>query len=405
MATIAAVVAAGATVAAAGMSAASASGSKGGGGAPAPEQPSLHERLFNRGTADILVEERRVIEDGLAQGNMLTPEMYRILGYEPQYDEAQEQNLQALSNRADELRNAINKGEERMFSARAERQQINKTLKGKEKQKAIKALNKEIKSIKQQAPNAKRALALAEREFGAAQAVPRRIVALNRLPSVQSTNPTSSDLAAEDPTAANSLYRQAFDMENQALVRALRGEEPLDATLRTALDEKETLLRERLLRTLGIDYETSTAGAQALANFDRERAEALQQYNTALIKDYTSMTNTRAQLLTEMTSAGYSQDTTRLNNRGLILQQLLYPANQQIARAGALGAVSGARQEWLEGNRRERAQSYEQKRKAAADEASAAAAQNAALMQGIGGALSAVGQGASAFSTGTFASA
>lgn len=44
------------------------------------------EFTYNKGTRDIFDEERGVIEDGIAQGNLMQPEIYKALGFEPVYD-------------------------------------------------------------------------------------------------------------------------------------------------------------------------------------------------------------------------------------------------------------------------------------------------------------------------------
>src|SRR5574337_1699386 len=103
VAVAAAGIAAAGSVAAAGVSA-SKSGGKGGGGAPQYKGMSPWEKIFNRGTADMQDEERKVMEDSLAQANWMQPEMYKLLGYEPVYDDrVSPDQLKALGDAADQL--------------------------------------------------------------------------------------------------------------------------------------------------------------------------------------------------------------------------------------------------------------------------------------------------------------
>lgn len=308
MATTVAVVGAGAAVAAAGAQAYGASqGGKGGGGGP--RGAGLAERLFNRGTRDVLNQERAVMQDALAQARFLQPEMYRALGYEPIYDDRSQANVQAAGSKVDALQGELDALQEGRIG-----------LKGKRKR----AKNKK------QAKRVQRELAIAQRQLGDAQTVGQRVVGIRKLS-------TEEMIQSGEP---DDLFRVAFDLQNQTLVRALRGEEPIDATLKTSFEERERSLRDRLRNHLGPDYETSTAGQQALANFAREKSEAFQQFNRETIKDFSAMTESRATALSNLT--------------GSRLEQLLYPAKAQAGLAEALGGTAGRRVEYGKFRQQER---------------------------------------------------
>lgn len=309
MATVAVVAGAAASVAAAGASAyASSSQGKGGGGGP--RGPGLAERLFNRGTRDVLRNQTAVMQDALAQAKFMQPELYRALGYEPIYDENARASVQEAGSKVDALRAELDSLQEGRIG-----------LKGK---------NKRAKN-KKQAKRTQRALAIAERQLGEAQTVGDRVVGIRKL------DPSEVDLTT---ASGDDLFRVAYDLQNQTLVRALRGEEPIDATLKTSFEEGERDLRDRLRNHLGPDYETSTAGQQALANFAREKSEAFQQFNRQTINDFSSMTESRAKALSDLTGAR--------------LEQLLYPATRQADFSKALGDVAQGRIQYGEFRQQER---------------------------------------------------
>ena len=325
-----AVAVAGVAATAASAAATASAGGKGGGGAPQMQGASLMERVFNRGTQNLLDEERQVMEDSLAQASFMQPEMYALLGFEPIYDDRgySPENLSAMGQKADALKDQQVAGRERLATASAELRAKKAELKGlkgpgsKAQRQQVKAemqsLRQEKKQIKANNPGLVKQIAYAQQQLGEAQTLPRRITGFKKL-----AGPT-------DPTQSKGdLYRVAFDLQNESLVRALKGEEPIDATLKTAFDEKESALRERLRRSLGEDYQDSTAGSRALANFDRERGEAFKQFNQQLVQSLSSQTESRATSLSNLTSAR--------------MQQLLYPSNTQAARALQLGQAANDR--------------------------------------------------------------
>jgi hypothetical protein len=374
VAVAAAGVAAAASVAAAGVQASS----KGkGGGGPQMQGMNPWERIFNRATADINDEERRVMEDSIAQANFLQPEMYALLGYEPIYDDNIDAGqLKQLGDAADGLRRAQQEGKEVISGNRVTiketRQQLRK-LKGKknkakrqELKQSIREMTAEIKTAKQQEGPLQKEAAAAQQALSDAQTSPRRVIGFKK-----------REGGAVDPTG-DPNYTTAFRLQNEALVRALKGEEPVDATLRTAWDEREATLRERLRRQLGPDYETSTAGADALANFDRERNENFSAFNRQLVGELSGETESRAASLSNLTSSR--------------MQQLLYPSNTQAARALQLGQVAGDRMAIAQHFQHERLAQFEGK--AASHAADSAAAQDRS--QAIASLINQAGQGVGA---------
>ena len=302
---------------------------KGGGGIPQYPKRALAEKILDNDTLNILRQERQLVDDALAQGAFLQPEMYRALGYEPVYDEREGADLQGAADRLDELeqvqrqRTALTQelkdlgpirkrtvvtGEGRFAKSREKV--------GPKSRERIARRNELKKQLKQlpKGDELKKSLNKAQDELSSLQSLPRRVVGIRPL-----------DGGADPTGSKGGAFREAFDLQNETLNRALKGEEPIDPTLRRAFDEKERALREQLRRQFGPDFESADAAREILSNFDRERAEAFAQYNREQIESYSSMTGERAGLLSDLTSAR--------------LGQLQEPVKAQFTRAGALSGL------------------------------------------------------------------
>lgn len=367
----AAVAATVATVAAVGMQVATqagAFGKKGGAGGGAATAaalaPGTKEQLFNRGTQDILDTERQVLDDALAQGKLLEPEMYEALGLRPVYDRPEDPELARISAALTEKQNAFNGAKARL----AELQNAKGQLKGKRFAQQRKDLAREIRQIKRASgPAAQREIAALTRDVEQRGAVGRKVVGFEAIPGV--ADPTGS---------AGGAFGGALNQFNEHLAAALAGKEPIDPTLARTFDERERTLRERLRRQMGPDYETSTAGEAALANFDREKAEAFAAYNRAAIGDFSQLAEGRAGTLAQLTAAR--------------LQSLSYPAAFRTSLAQQLEGAAAARNQTSQIGQTERGLRAEAARGKAADAAAAdaqareqQAAQIGAVLQGVSG--------------------
>lgn len=207
-----------------------------------------------------------------------------------------------------------------------------------------------------------------QRQFSDAQTMPRRVVGVKKL-----------DHPADPTSSGGDLYRMAFDLQNESLVRALKGEEPVDATLKNQWDMKERDLRESLRRSMGEDYMNSTGGAQALSQFDTARNAAFTNFNRQLVGELSGETQARAESLSNLTSAR--------------MQQLLYPARSQQEASMALGQAAQSRLGIAGLFQHERTAQYEGKNNAYAQDQANAAARSQAMAsllnsagQGIGAA-------------------
>jgi len=328
---------------------------------------SRWESVFNKGTKDILDEERGVVEDAVAQGNLMSPEIYRLLGYEPVYDNPEGPDLGDLSNRLRDAKARVVDAQTKMRDLRHTTKTANGgTLRPKDKKAMAQQLKKERRTANQEAT-------ALEKELGAAQTTGRRIVGLKKL-----------EEGPGDPTGSkDDLFRVAFNLENEALARALKGEEPLDATLKTAFDEKERTLRERLRRQLGPDYETTSSGVDALANFDRERGEAFKQYNMEATQLYAKLTSNRAVDLSNLT--------------GQRIAQLLSPSQAATQRGLSLGQAAADRLQFTRSQQVERQLGLDASKaryEAEMAQAQARGEMAGAIAQGVGAGASGIGSAA-----------
>ena len=293
MATTALVIGAGAAVAGAAASGVAASqGGKGGGGLDVPERGKA-QGIFDRQTRRILDEQRNVLRNSLLQGSFVEPEVFALLGFDPVF--AENPDIGPMITQRDEA-------QARVAEIQAQIAELPPGGRGRRRRRRLRKAR----------TTAQRQLALAQDTLGSASSQQNQLIGLE---------PRAGGRL--DPTG-DPNFSLAAQLQNETLVRALRGEEPVDATLRTAFTEREQNLRERLRRQLGPDFETSTAGSDALANFDRERNEAFEQFNRAVVGQFSQLTESRASALSGLT-------TDRIN-------QLFAPSQFSAGRAAALGA-------------------------------------------------------------------
>lgn len=278
---------------------------------------TMYERLLGRGARDILGEERRVIEDALSQGLQIQPEVYRALGYEPEYADRTGE-IQPLVTQRDQLKAQL-AGIEAKHTAGQ----------GKGKKPLAKGHTPGSKPSLKAANKLRKQIAVLDSQISDIQTQPGIITGIKKL-------------GPNDPTdSQGGAFRTAFDLQNEGLTRALRGEEALDPTLLRAQQEDEAKTREQLRRQLGPDFESSTPGSRALAEMNKRHAEEKATYNREVIQQYSGLTENRAAALSNLTGAR--------------IEQLTAPARAQASLAGALGDVTEGitrQQALLQENRR-----------------------------------------------------
>lgn len=309
-----------------------AKGKKGGGKTPSLSGRSLSEHLLNRGLFDVLNTERSVIDDAIAQGNFLQPEMYKALGLEPIYDTTEDPGVAQLADHVAGLRERVN--DRANIKTQLNAVKDDDTLSPSEKRQQARALKKDLrKATPKHANRLRKELARAESTLERAQTLPRRVIGVKPL---NEFDPSGSEGGA---------FREALDLQSQALVRALKGEEPIDPTLKTTFEERERVLREQLRRQFGSDFESSDAARRVLSNFDREKSEAYVQYNRTQVESLSGLSENRAMALSNLTGAR--------------LGQLQAPVDAALGRATALGKYLGDALSFMKDLRAERALQFE----------------------------------------------
>ena len=308
-----------------------AQGKKGGGKTPSLEGRSLSEHLLNRGLYDVLNTERAVIDDAIAQGNFLQPEMYRALGLEPIYDTTEDPGVADLADQVNSLRDRVNARAD--IKTRLNAVKDDDTLSPKEKREQARKLKKELKkATPKHANRLRKELARAESTLERAQVVGRRVIGVK-------------PIGEFDPSgSAGGAFREALDLQSQSLVRALKGEEPIDPTLKSAFEERERTLHEQLRRQFGTDFIANPAARQVMSNFDREKAEAFVQFNREQIESMSALSERRAAALSDLT--------------GSRLTQLQAPVAAALGRATGLGKYLGDALSVIQDQRAERELKY-----------------------------------------------
>lgn len=278
---------------------------------------TMYERLLGRGARDIIGEERRSIEQALGAGAQIQPEVYRALGFEPEYADRSGE-IQPLVTQRDALKAQL-AGIEAKHTAGQ----------GKGKKPLAKGHTPGSKPSLKAANKLRKQIAVLDGQISDLQTQPGIITGLRKLGP---NDPTDSEGGA---------FRQAFNEQNDALLRALRGEEPLDPTLLRAQQEDEEKTREQLRRQLGADFESSTPGIRALQEMNKRHAEEKATYNREVIGQYSGLSENRAKALSDLTGAR--------------IEQLNAPARAQAQLATSLGDVADSiskQQALLQENRR-----------------------------------------------------
>lgn len=240
-----------------------------------------------------------VTEGGVGLASLLTPSILRELGFEATVDDRRalipelQAEEEALTAELDELK--------------AQKKQLRRKKSGADGGRQ-KKLDDRIDRVQARQRRVRTQIKSTQRELSDVTAQPLRVTDLREL-AASEIDPVSF-LSGANPA------RQAVNLTLQQAIEALEGKVATDPTLLRAFEERERVLREQLLRQLGPGYETSTPGLQALANFDRERSEAIAAYTRDL-----------AASLTERGLAG--ETTLQGLVRGGIENKLLLPAFQQ----------------------------------------------------------------------------
>lgn len=261
---VAAAVAAGVAVAATAASAAM-QASQGGPDIPGMTGASGLEARVRRRQFGLLEGAQQSTERGAFERNLVTPELYRLAGYEPEYDEA---SLGAAAS----SRAAADAAAERFAEAQAAKeaysgksfQRLKKAtvagLKGRARQQALKELRKDKKSRRHDLRISRKESDTAAETAAGLESRAGRITGLKR-------------------TGLGTPEEQEFErlLQERALNAARTGESN-DPRLMRELAEEEGTIRARLRRQFGADYENSTAGRSALNAFRQRAVESKTEF-------------------------------------------------------------------------------------------------------------------------------
>jgi hypothetical protein len=224
------------------------------------------ERAFNTGTLNLLDEARNVVENAVQQGQELNPEIYRMLGMDPQYEDHSKELADSQAQ--------FDAASKQMEEAQTTMSQ----LKGIPRGKRTPQQQKQFQQLKKQIPAFQRSLETARNAHGRLATMPKTITGFNRLDA--ENIPSQSPFSAENP-----LYKiQRVEAENAQ--NMLTGGMPVDPTLLHSFDTAESKLRAQLASRYGPDYENSSVGQMALQNFARNKNESIATWRNNMAQQY-----------------------------------------------------------------------------------------------------------------------
>lgn len=273
---VAAAVAAGVAVAATAASTAL-SATQGGPNTPTLGGASgLEARTRNR-QRDILFRAENFANRGAFESNLIAPSLYEFAGYEVERDPStiaaatqQRQEADAATERFNEARVTLDKltGPSRKKAVKELKAQ---GLKGKALRKAKKELKKQTKTARLELRESRRAVETEGREAADAETAANRITGLKK-----------GELGSAEDQEIDRLL-------TGRVTKALQTGESDDPRLNRELAEEEGLIRARLSRQFGPDYENTTAGQIALNNFRQRRTESLADFARRDVSEYNPM--------------------------------------------------------------------------------------------------------------------
>jgi hypothetical protein len=242
---------------------------------PAPTQ---RETMFKNATSDMLDEARGVVENSVGQGQMLDPQIYQMLGLEPQY--------QDNSAELQQSQGSLDSQQKQLDDAQQTVAQLQSVPKGRRSP----AQRQQLRQLKKQIPNLQTAYSKAQTAHGNLMTSQKTITGLNRL--------DPSKIPADSPFSSANPLNQAQATESQRLNQYLAGSAPgatgtgaaaVDPTLVHQYDAAESALRAKLQQRYGPDYENSSVGQMALQNFGRQKNEAYATWNQQQVEKYNSL--------------------------------------------------------------------------------------------------------------------
>jgi len=220
--------------------------------ANAPGAPDIAVPTFDRRENELIRQTRSSLDQGRTQTELgsgllsrLEPELLRALGFDVQTSGVDPAQLQAAQDRVASLQSAIGEAESTRIGAKGRKSKGGSP-------KARKTARKERNRLQQE-------LDLAQAELGRLQSNPMQVTGLSRAPSEAELQQGQIETGLGD-----------------RVLTALGGELAASPALTREFEEQEKVLRSKLARDFGPDFESSTVGAANLQNFYRARDEAFE---------------------------------------------------------------------------------------------------------------------------------
>ena len=226
------------------------------------------QSAFNRGTMGMLDDARGVIENAVGQGMELNPQIYQMLGLDPQYED-HSGDLQGAQSEMDAAQKQFDQAQ----------QQLNQ-LKGIPKGQRTPQQRQQFRQLNKGMAQMQKSLGDAKNHFQQLQTMPKTITGFNRL--------DPSKIPANSPFSSLNPLNQAQATESQRLNQYLQGGE-VDPTLKHQYDAAEQSLRAQLSQRYGPDYANSSVGQMALQNFSRQKNEAFATWNQQQVDKYNQL--------------------------------------------------------------------------------------------------------------------
>jgi hypothetical protein len=245
---------------------------------PSVPPPTARETQFKNATSDMLDEARGVVENSVGQGQMLDPQIYQMLGLEPQYQDNSAELQQSQAS--------LDSQQKQMDDAQQTIAQLKSVPKGKRSPQQ----NQQLRQLKKQLPNLQTAYSKTQTAHGNLMTSQKTITGLSRL--------DPSKIPADSPFSSANPLNQAQATESQRLNQYLAGSAPgavgtgaaaVDPTLVHQYDAAESALRAKLQQRYGPDYENSSVGQMALQNFGRQKNGAYATWNQQQVEKYNSL--------------------------------------------------------------------------------------------------------------------
>jgi hypothetical protein len=239
---------------------------------------SLRERILDKEVTAINRLQTNLTTNALGQFSNLSPELYAsALGLVPQYADVSPR-VRELTEQSQRLKSRSSKFQS-MMEMKKEDRPYPWNLPGKRWNR--KELRKKFKQAEGKAIRL-------DRNLRDIEAMPKRITGF--------TKASPDDLPADSPLSSKNLRNQISALTDESLIRALRGEEPLDQSMVNRWRDRESDIRTQLRRNLGPDYETSSAGLETIAQFEEDKDAAFQNFNRDTILKYSALSQGNAQI-------------------------------------------------------------------------------------------------------------